>query len=83
MKDSCGQIVKTKKILEKELERVEKVKRAREKALVVAMEKSAQLILKERKYESSIKRHNAMQQEESLMRKDWFESIYEKRDGRR
>jgi len=68
MKDSCGQIVKTKKILEKEHERVEKVKRAREKALIVAMEKSAQLILKGRKYESSIKRHNAMQHQESLER---------------
>jgi len=33
LKDSCGQIVKTKKMLEKEKERVQKVQRARENAL--------------------------------------------------
>ena len=57
MKDSCGQIVKTKRVLEREQDRVEKVKRAREKALDLAMEKTAKLILKERRYESNAKRH--------------------------
>jgi hypothetical protein len=38
MKDSCGQIVKTKKVLEREHDRVEKVKRVREKAVDLAME---------------------------------------------
>ena len=33
MKDKCGQIVKTKKIIERENDRVEKVKKAREKAI--------------------------------------------------
>lgn len=33
MKDTCGQIVKTKKMIEREQDRVEKVKRARENAL--------------------------------------------------
>jgi hypothetical protein len=70
MKDSCGQIVKTKRILEKEQERVEKVKRARENALNLAMEKSAQLILKERRYESNTKRHEKTQAEESVYRRD-------------
>ena len=41
LKDQCGQIIKTKKVLEREQDRVEKVKRAREKALNNAMEKSA------------------------------------------
>jgi len=33
LKDTCGHIVKTKKLLEKEQDRVEKVKRVREKSL--------------------------------------------------
>ena len=45
MKDQCGQIIKTKRILEREQDRVEKVKRARENALNIAMEKSAKLML--------------------------------------
>ena len=60
MKDSCGQIVKTRKMLEREQDRVEKVKRARENAIQIAMEKSAKLILKERRYESNTKRHAKM-----------------------
>ena len=57
VKDSCGQIVKTKKVLEREQDRIEKVKRARENAVQLAMEKTAKLILQERKYESNTKRH--------------------------
>jgi hypothetical protein len=57
VKDQSGQIVKTKKMLEREQDRVEKVKQAREKALQIAMEKSAKLILKERRYESNTRRH--------------------------
>ena len=56
MKDKCGQIVKTKKIIDREQDRVEKVKKAREKAIQNAMEKSAKLILQERRYESNTKR---------------------------
>lgn len=68
MKDSCGQIVKTKKVLEREQDRIEKVRRAREKALDLAMEKTAKLILKERRYESNAKRHQKHLQEESTYR---------------
>lgn len=57
MKDSCGQVVKTKKVLEREHDRIEKVKRAREKAVDLAMEKTAKLILKERRYESNVRKH--------------------------
>lgn len=49
-KDRDGQLVKTVKMIENQQNRVEKVKRAREKALHNEMEKSAKLILKERRY---------------------------------
>ena len=79
LKDQCGQIIKTKKVLEREQDRVEKVKRAREKALNNAMEKSAKLILNERKYESNIKRHNKLMAEEDSYRQDHFLTLTEKR----
>lgn len=47
-------------MIERQQNRVEKVKRAREKALQNEMEKSAKLILKERRYESNAKRHEKM-----------------------
>lgn len=83
LKDSCGQIVKTQKILEKEHDRVEKVKKARENAVQIAMEKSAKLILKERRYESNVKRHEKLMQEEELYRNEKFATIDEKRKDRR
>jgi len=47
-------------MLEREQDRVEKVKRARENAIQIAMEKSAKMILKERRYESNAKRHSKL-----------------------
>jgi len=47
-------------MIERQQDRVEKVKRAREKALQNELEKSAKLILKERRYESNVKRHQKM-----------------------
>ena len=55
-------------MLERQQDRVEKVKRAREKALQNEMEKSAKLILKERRYESNSKRHEKLMAEESEWR---------------
>ena len=66
-------------MLEREQDRVEKVKRARENALALAMEKSAKLILKERKYESNTKRHAKMVKEEDDYRAEKFQSIQETR----
>ena len=66
-------------MLEREQDRVEKVKRARENALALAMEKSAKLILKERKYESNTKRHAKMVKEEDDYRTEKFQSIQETR----
>ena len=79
VKDQCGRIIKTKQMLEREQDRVEKVKRARENALSIAMEKSARLILKERKYESNTKRHAKMVKEEDDYRNEKFQSLAEQR----
>ena len=43
-----------------------KVKAARERALQNFMEKNARLILKERRYESTIKKHEKAQRDEQL-----------------
>jgi len=50
-------MVKTKQMLDRQEARVAKVKRARENAVANAMEKTAKLTLKERRYESNTKRH--------------------------
>ena len=47
------------------------------------MEKTAKLILNERRYESNTKRHLKHLEDESLYRKDHFESLKEKRSERR
>ena len=83
MKDSCGQIVKTKKILEKEQDRIEKVKKAREKALDNAMERSAKLMLKERRYESNTKRHQQQVEFEKEERDAMFGEINATRDDKK
>ena len=44
------------------------------------MEKSAKLILNERKYESNIKRHNKLMAEEDSYRQDHFLTLTEKRN---
>ena len=72
MKDKCGQIVKTKKIIDREQDRVEKVKKAREKAIQNAMEKSAKLILQERRYESNTKRFEKELEMAELDRRERF-----------
>lgn len=69
-------------MLERQQERVEKVKRAREKALQNEMEKSAKLILKERRYESNTKRHEKMLAEDAEWRKDHYNELSEKRSDR-
>ena len=70
-------------MLEREQDRVEKVKRARENAIQIAMEKSAKMILKERRYESNAKRHQKMVDEESAWRNSKYEEINEARKGKR
>ena len=75
MKDKCGQIVKTKKIIDREQDRVEKVKKAREKAIQNAMEKSAKLILQERRYESNTKRFEKELEMAELDRRERFQSL--------
>ena len=75
MKNQCGKIIKTEQILAREQDRVEKVRRARENAIQIAMEKEAKLILKERKYESNTKRHEKLLDEESNYQKDKFHSL--------
>ena len=82
MKDSCGQIVKTKKILEREQERIEKVKRAREKAIDIAMERTAKQVLKERRYESNTKRHQQQMDYEKEEREAHFFEVQTKRDDK-
>ena len=57
-------------MIDRQQDRVEKVKRAREKALQNELEKSAKLILKERRYESNVKRHQKMMVEDSEYRRD-------------
>ena len=47
------------------------------------MEKTAKLILNERRYESNTKRHQKHLEDESMYRKDQFESLKEKRMERR
>ena len=83
MKDKCGQIVKTKKIIDRENDRVEKVKRAREKAVQNAMEKSAKLILQERRYESNTKRFEKELEMAELDRRERFQSLNMGRNERR
>ena len=83
MKDKCGQIVKTKKIIEREQDRVEKVKKAREKAIQNAMEKSAKLILQERRYESNTKRFEKELEMAELDRRERFQSLHVGRNERR
>lgn len=51
------------------------MKRARENALNIALEKSAQMILKERRYESNTKRHAEIQKMEEEYRKDKFMTL--------
>lgn len=46
------------------------------------MEKSAKLILKERKYESNTKRFEKMMKEESEYKKDLYQELAEKRSER-
>ena len=62
-------------MIEKEQDRAEKVKKARETALNLAMEKSAHHILKERRYESNTKRHSNMIQQEAEYKKEMFMTI--------
>ena len=83
MKDKCGQIVKTKKIIDREQDRVEKVKKAREKAIQNAMEKSAKLILQERRYESNTKRFEKELEMAELDRRERFLSLNVGRNERR
>ena len=59
------------------------MKRARENALSIAMEKSARLMLKERKYESNTKRHQKMVKEEDDYRNEKFQSLAEQRKQKR
>ena len=82
MKDSCGQIVKTKKILEREQDRIEKVKKAREKAIDIAMERSAKLTIKERRYESNTKRHQEQMNYEKEVRDEHFYEVSAKREDK-
>ena len=56
---------------------MEKVKRARENALNIALEKKANQILKERRYESNTKRHQKLMEEEDLYRVEKFATINE------
>ena len=83
MKDKCGQIVKTKKIIEREQDRIEKVKKAREKAIQQAMEKSAKLILSERRYESNAKEYEKKLEEREFDHLKKFMELKEKRTERR
>ena len=46
------------------------------------MEKSAKLILKERRYESNTKRHEKLMAEESEWRRDRFNELSEKRSDK-
>ena len=62
---------------------MEKVKKARENAVQIAMEKSAKLILKERRYDSNVKRHEKLMQEEEEYRVEKFATVNEKRKERR
>ena len=75
LRDSCGKIVKTKKLLEKEQDRVQKVKKARENALNLAMEKSAKQILQERRYQSNTKRFQQQMDAESMERSSMFMTL--------
>ena len=79
MKDSCGQIVKTKKVLEREQDRIEKVKRVRDKAIANELEKSAKLILKERRYMSNTKRHEKEQIDIENDRSQAIQDVIDKR----
>ena len=81
-KDRDGHLVKTQKMLERQQDRVEKVKRAREKALQNELEKSAKLILKERRYESNTKRHEKMISEEAEWRREHYIELTEKREDK-
>ena len=83
MKDQDGKIIKTKHILEREQDRIEKVKRARENSIQIAMEKSAKLILKERKYNSNVRRHEKLLKEEELYRNDKYSELKEEREAKR
>ena len=69
-------------MLERQQDRVEKVKRAREKALQNELEKSAKLILKERRYESNTKRHEKMISEEAEWRREHYIELTEKREDK-
>jgi len=64
-------------MLEKEQDRVKKVQRARENALNIQMEKSAKLILKERRYESNTKRHEKLIQEDKDFMSEKFGGLNE------
>ena len=46
------------------------------------MEKSAKLILKERRYESNTKRHEKLMAEESEWRRDHYNELSEKRSDK-
>ena len=75
MKDQCGKIIKTEAILAREQDRVDKLKRARENAIQIAMEKEAKLIIKERKYDDNIKRHQKLVEEISDYQKGKFQGL--------
>lgn len=75
--------MKTRHILEREHDRVEKVKKARESSVQIAMETSAKLILKERRYDSNMKRHQKMQKEDEIFRNDKFDQLIEQRREKR
>ena len=68
-------MVKTKQMLDRQEARVAKVKRARENAVANAMEKTAKLTLKERRYESNTKRHQKMMIDDQSYRTEMFGSI--------
>lgn len=74
-RDRDGLLSSTQKMIDRQQDRVEKVKRAREKALQNELEKSAKLILKERRYESNVKRHQKMMVQDSEYRADQFGEI--------
>ena len=72
-RESNGSIKKTQKLLEWEQNRVAKVREARDRAVVIAMEKTAKQILVEKKKDVNEKRYHDMLKDEAMIREARFE----------
>ena len=73
-RETNGVVKKTQKVIDWEQNRVDKVRRVRDKAVQLAMERTAKQILHDKKLEKNEKRFHGQLKDEAAFRQQRFES---------